>query len=135
MQLVDLGLRASFVVMLGVVVMLQVFRPGNITHHRVQGAVVVYLLAGLAWAYLYDAIHRMDPSAIRLPGALVITSARLGLFQYFSFETLTTLGYGDVLPIGALARALASCEALFGQLYPALMIARLVSLEQHERAR
>ena len=134
-QLIDLSIRAGFVVMLGVVVMLQVFRPGDITHHRVQGTVVVYLLAGLAWAHLYDIVHLIDPSSIRLPIAPVVASARLALFQYFSFETLTTLGYGDVLPIGAFARALASSEALFGQLYPALMIARLVTLELRERSR
>ncbi len=134
-QLVDLSLRAGFVVMLGVIVMLQVFRPGDITHHRVQGTVVVYLLAGLAWAHLYDIVHLIDPSAIRLPTSPVAASARLALFQYFSFETLTTLGYGDVLPSGAFARALASSEALFGQLYPALMIARLVTLELRVRSR
>ena len=134
-QLADLVLRVCFVVTLGVVVMLQVFRPGNITHHRVQGAVVVYLLAGLAWAHLYDIVHLINPSAIRLPGLSVVPSARLGLFQYFSFETLTTLGYGDILPVGAVARALTSSEALFGQLYPALMIARLVTLELRERPR
>ena len=134
-QLADLLLRVGFVVLLGVVVMQQVFRPGSVTHHRVQGAVVVYLLAGLAWAHLYDIVHLLDPGAIRLSLVPVATSARFALFQYFSFETLTTLGYGDILPIGAFPRALASSEALFGQLYPALMIARLVTLELHERAR
>ena len=54
---------------------------------------------------------------------------RPGLFRYFSFETLTTLGYGDVLPTAPVSRSLASSEALFGQLYPAAMIARVISLE------
>ena len=134
-QLADVTLRAGFVLLLGVVVMLQVFRPGNITHHRVQGAVVVYLLAGLAWGHVYNIVHLIDPSAIRIPLVPIVPSARFAQFQYFSFETLTTLGYGDVLPISALARALASSEALFGQLYPALMIARLVTLELRERSR
>jgi hypothetical protein len=49
--------------------------------------------------------------------------------RYFSFTTLTTLGYGDILPVSPVARSLATSEALFGQLYPAVMIARLISLE------
>ncbi len=55
--------------------------------------------------------------------------ARRGMLRYFSFATLTTLGDGDVQPVSPIARSLAILEALFGQLYPAVMIARLVSLE------
>ena len=55
--------------------------------------------------------------------------ARTGMPRYFSFTTLTTLGYGDILPVSPVARSLATSEALFGQLYPAVMIARLISLE------
>jgi Ion channel len=133
--LVNLALRAAFIVLLGVVVTVQVFRPGNITQHRVQGAVVVYLLAGLAWAHFYAALHLLEPLAFKLPTESTHLASHLGLFQYFSFETLTTLGFGDILPISPFARALVSSEALFGQLYPALMIARLVTLELHARSR
>jgi hypothetical protein len=52
---------------------------------------------------------------------------------YFSFVTLTTVGYGDMAPIHPLTRSLATLEALVGQLYPAILIARLVSLELHAR--
>jgi hypothetical protein len=133
--LVNLALRAAFIVLLGVVVMVQVFRPGNITQHRVQGAVVVYLLAGLAWAHFYAVLHLLEPLAFKLPIEPTHLASHLGLFQYFSFETLTTLGFGDILPANPVARALVSSEALFGQLYPALMIARLVTLELHARSR
>ncbi len=126
-QIADVALRTSFVVLLGVVVTLQVFRPGDVTHHRVQGAIVVYLLAGIAWGYAYEIVAIVN--AASFSGKLLLPFARPGAFRYYSFETLTTLGYGDILPVSPFARSLASCEAIFGQLYPAAMIARLISLE------
>ena len=134
-ELADLVMRAGFVLLLGVVVMSQVFRPGDITHHRVQGAIVVYLLAGLAWAHAYQILFILDPSAIRYTGPAEALGTASGMLRYYSFETLTTLGYGDFVPVSPIARALASSEAVFGQLYPAAMIARLVSLEMLERGR
>jgi hypothetical protein len=126
-------LRMAFVLMLAVIITLQVFRPGNVTHHRVQGAICVYLLAGLAWAYAFDMLLALDRSAFHVSENYSLLPARTGLLRYFSFVTLTTLGYGDILPISPIARALATSEALFGQLYPAVMIARLVSLEILDR--
>jgi hypothetical protein len=127
--------RLLFVLMLGVMVTARVFRRGNVTYHRVQGAICVYLLAGLAWAYSYEILVLVNHTAFRVTEDYASHSARVGLFRYFSFVTLTTLGYGDVLPVSPLARSLATAEALFGQLYPAVMIARLISLEIFERTR
>jgi hypothetical protein len=128
----DLVLRAGLVLVIAVLVIMQIFRPGNVSHHRVQGAVAIYLLAALAWAYAYEILHLLDPNAFHI-GATGGSTPNLALFRFFSFETLTTLGYGDVLPIDSVARALAASEALFGQLFPAVMITRLVSLEFAER--
>ncbi len=127
-QIENLVLRVAFILLLGTVVTSQVFRPGDVTHHRVQGAIVVYLLAAMAWSHLYQIVDLVDGSAFWLSAAARAGSP-LGLFRYYSFETLTTLGSGDVLPISPMARSLSSSEALFGQLYPAAMIARLISLE------
>jgi hypothetical protein len=132
-ELADLAMRIGFVLLLGVVVMSQVFRPGDITHHRVQGAIVVYLLAGLAWAHAYQILGILDHNAIRYTGPADALGSASGVLRYYSFETLTTLGYGDIVPVSPIARALASSEAVFGQLYPAAMIARLVSLEMLDR--
>jgi hypothetical protein len=121
--------RLMFVLTLAVIVTMQVFRPGSVTHHRVQGAICVYLLAGLAWSYAFDILWVIDKAAFRVPVAAGVFPMRTGLFRYFSFVTLTTLGYGDILPASPIARSLATSEALFGQLYPAVMIARLISLE------
>jgi hypothetical protein len=132
-QVIDIGLRAGFILLLASLVTAQVFRPGDVTHHRVQGAIVVFLLAGLAWGYVYEIVAIVNPLAFDVPMHVGQAFARPGLFRYFSFETLTTLGYGDVLPRTPIARSFVSCEAVFGQLYPAAMIARLVSLEFSER--
>ena len=128
----DLLLRACFVLLIAALVTVQIFRPGNYSHHGVQGAICIYLLAALAWAYAYEIVHVLDPDAFRI-GATKGATPNLALFRFFSFETLTTLGYGDVLPVDSIARTLAAMEALFGQLFPAVMIARLVSLEIAER--
>jgi hypothetical protein len=127
--IIDNVVRLAFVLMLAVIVTSQVFRPGNVTHHRVQGAICVYLLAGLAWSYAFDILWVLDHSAFRVADITDAVPARSGMLRYFSFVTLTTLGYGDILPVSPIARSLATSEALFGQLYPAVMIARLISLE------
>jgi hypothetical protein len=121
--------RLTFVLMLAVIVTVQVFRSGNVTHHRVQGAICVYLLAGLAWAYSFDILFILDHSAFRIADVHNAVPSRIGMLRYFSFATLTTLGYGDILPVSPIARSLSTLEALFGQLFPAVMIARLISLE------
>ncbi len=103
-----------------------VFREGPITADRVRGAVVAYLLLGLVWTFGYILVERFSPGAIQASGAPPRNNAH---FAYFSFVTLTTLGYGDTVPVHPVARSLAIAEALVGQLYPAILIARLVSLQ------
>ena len=103
-----------------------VFREGPITADRVRGAVAAYLLLGLVWTFGYILVERFSPGAIQAGGGSPKNSAH---FAYFSFVTLTTLGYGDTVPVHPVARSLAIAEALVGQLYPAILIARLVSLQ------
>lgn len=121
----------SFGIM-AVVMLVQVFRQGPVTHHRIQGAIAVYLLLGLSWAGAYELIDLMHQGAFTgtFGGAKVGTS-----WLYYSFVTLTTLGYGDIVPVQPLARSMAVTEALVGQLFPAILIARLVSLEVQERSK
>ena len=105
------------------VVLVQTFRAGPVNIHRIQGAVAAYLLLGLACAQAYELV------ALLATGAFAIASAdpRRHVFVYFSFVTLTTVGYGDVTPVHPVARSIAIVEALTGQLYPAILLARLVS--------
>jgi hypothetical protein len=117
--------------LLAALVIEQVFRPGPVTGYRIQGAIVVYLLLGLIFAQVYKAILIVLPGSFASAGLELATEHGL---LYFSFVTLTTVGYGDITPIHPIARSLAVGEALVGQLYPAILIARLVSLQIIARA-
>jgi hypothetical protein len=111
------------------VILRSVFRPGPITMHRVQGAVAAYLLFGLMWATLYAIVITFDANALHDGRGLPIAPEASDTLFYFSFVTLATLGYGDVVPVNSACRSLAVVEALTGQLYPAILIARLVVLQ------
>jgi ion channel len=119
---------------LAAVVLAQVFREGPITAQRLQGAVAVYLLFGLAWAFTYTFIALRWPDAFA--SSAVATNPKSDLssrFVYFSFVTLTTTGYGDITAVHPMARSLVMAEALVGQLFPAILLARLVSMEVYYR--
>ena|SRR5580765_33209 len=124
----EISTLATLVVLCGVVLAL-VVRRGPITARRIQGAIAVYLLLGFIWAEAYELV------ALWHPGAFTGTVHGSGSlpWTYYSFVTLTTMGYGDIMPVHPLARAAAVLEALTGQLYLAIMLARLVSLELQSR--
>ena len=111
----------------------QIFRTGPITSRRIQGSVAVYLLLGLLWAVWYDIIEVLQPRSF---GILTQEGgASLPQLAYFSFTTLTTLGFGDIVPLKPIARSLVMLEALVGQLFPVILIARLVTMEIEHQAR
>jgi len=114
------------ILLISLVLLTQIFRPGRVTHVRIQGAIAVYLLFGIGWAHAYHI------AAIRHPGSFSVPAGEaptMVAWIYFSFVTLTTVGYGDITPVLPIARTLAMGEALAGQLYLAVMIARLVAME------
>jgi hypothetical protein len=119
------GAALVTVVAMTFVVLVQAFRAGPINVHRIQGAVAAYLLLGLAWALAYETVALVATGAFSFAGP---AEGERGRFIYFSFVTLSTLGYGDVTPVHPVARSLAVAEALTGQLYPAILLGRLVSL-------
>jgi hypothetical protein len=129
----DAALELSTLVSLGLmtaVVLTQTFRSGPVNVHRIQGAVVAYLLLGLVWASAYEVVALLVPGAFEGAEPVAHDSR---IWIYFSFVTLTTVGYGDVTPAHTAAQSLAMLEALTGQLYPAILLARLVSLEAQSR--
>jgi hypothetical protein len=112
-----------------------VFGPGRVTFHRVQGAVVLYLNFALIFFFFYRVLYAHAPDAFSgLPTGRVDGGAGASLL-YFSFSTLTTTGFGDITPLHPMARSFANLEAVIGQLYPATLLARLVSLEIEHRRR
>lgn len=120
-----------FTVLVTALVTSRTFAPGRVTAHRVQGAVLVYLNVAALCAIAFDVLATHAPGAIvSTVGGLLSRSpgARMAELSYFSLSTITTTGYGDLVPVHALARSLANLEALFGQLFPATFLARLVAL-------
>jgi hypothetical protein len=113
---------------LGCVVARAVFAPGRVTYHRIIGAILVYLSVALIFVALYTIIGMLVPKAFS--GILFEDNPALASnVIYFSFVTLTSTGYGDVFPIHPVARSLCNLETIVGQLYPATLLARLVTLE------
>jgi len=125
----DASVLLSLLVM-SVAVGINVFGPDSNVMNRLIGAIVLYLLVAMMWASAYLIVSFADPSAFSKP-----TQPETPTLQwlYFSFTTLTTLGYGDIVPVSRLARSLAMVEALIGQLYPAVILARLVSVDLSNR--
>jgi hypothetical protein len=119
----NFSVLAAFLV-LAIAVGINVFTRDVSVLERVAGAVVLYLLIGLLWANIYMLVHRLAPGSFSRPTG---DAADFPEWVYFSFVTLTTVGYGDITPVARGARALATLEAFVGQLYPAIIIARFVS--------
>jgi hypothetical protein len=100
-----------------------------VTFHRVIGAVLLYLNIGLIFVALFCFVGLSIPTAFTGIGPLRDNLSVAGDLIYFSFVTLTSVGYGDIVPLHPFARGLANVEAIIGQLYPATLLARLVTLE------
>jgi len=104
----------------------------SINVNRLVGALCIYEMLGLIWAILFAVIVHISPTAF--PVTALNTESTFWDFVYYSFVTLTTLGYGDVAPSGGTTKALAYMEALVGQLYLAVTIASLVGTHlEHTR--
>jgi voltage-gated potassium channel Kch len=108
-----------------------VLRSGPVTRRRIEGAIAAYVLLGVTWAQAYEMVALAHAGAFA--GRVDDTGGFTG-WLYYSFVTLTTVGYGDIVPVHPIARSLAVLEALTGQLYPAILLARLVSLEVTSRS-
>jgi hypothetical protein len=122
------GGRLLAVATLTVVIGRAVFAPGEVTRHRIEGAIVLYMNFALFFFILYQLIDVLVAGSFSgLPQAGTEHGSGAALL-YFSFGTLTTASYGDIKPIYPFARNLTNLEAVIGQLFPATLLARLVSL-------
>jgi hypothetical protein len=113
---------------LSIVVARAVFARGKVTYHRIIGGVLLYLTIGLTFVALFGFLIIAVPNTFNV-SASYQGNFGIGSLIYFSFVTLTTIGYGDIVPLHPYARGLANIEAVIGQLYPATLLARLVTLE------
>ena len=115
------------------IVFRQVSQEGPVSGHRVRGSIALYLLIAILFAFLYGLTEELAPGAFTMPGSQAGGVARGETFYYFSIVTLTTVGFGDITAVHPFVRSLVMLEALIGQLYPAILIARLVTLQLDAR--
>jgi hypothetical protein len=130
------GATTLFLGFIAYKIIAEVARLRTVTLDTIFGAGCGYLLLGLVWAFAYSIINVLAHPAFiftnvpSLPaGADLVQQSRLVNLFYFSFITLTSTGFGDILPMAAAAKAFAVCEVIVGQFYVAILVARLVSLE------
>jgi hypothetical protein len=131
---IDTGLSLAFTAVITGLTLRQVFRAGPITPYRIEGAVAAYLLVAYAWALAYQLVDLNDPAAFKFTPADLPQTLRFQL-QYLSLTTLTSVAYGDITPVSPVARSLAALEGTIGQLFPVVLLARLVSQELYYRQR
>lgn len=128
-----LGIAALLSVILLIARLL--FSVKRADYETINAAICVYLLMGVLWSLAYSMTDLLIPGSFSYPLTPVDTDAmKIGGEHsitplYFSFVTMTTLGYGDVVPVGAAARVLAIAQAMIGQIYLVVLVARLVGLQ------
>lgn len=117
-------------------------RAGRVTMDKIAAALCVYILIGISWGLAYILLEFVQPGSFSFSGSPLATPLEEGnalnrvdsildarpSFSYFSFVTMTTLGYGDITPLTQPARSLAVLQAIVGQFFLAVLIARLVGL-------
>ena len=103
-----------------------IFHEQDVTKDTIAGAAAVYLLFGLMWSFLYGVLEHIEPGSFAISEAQ--TLGERNIFIYYSFVTITTLGYGDIMPVTYIASSLAVMEAVVGQLYLVVLVAWLVGM-------
>lgn len=112
-----------------VLIGLDIFRTDEVDGDTIAGSISVYLLLASLFAVVFTIVGNLNPDAFRMPGDLAAPDGSMGpdrVMVYFSLTTITTLGYGDITPRGEMARSLSNLEALLGQVYLTVLVARLV---------
>jgi hypothetical protein len=105
----------------------------GVDREMIYMAILLYLLAALMWAFLYTFLELVDPASFNVD--LGDSKGYLLVFQYYSFVTITTLGYGDITPVTEVAKAFSVLEAVCGQLYLVVVVAWLVGMHVSNRSR
>lgn len=134
--------EAAFLGFLATVVTRQLLSEDDVSGHAILAGISVYLLMAFLFNYLYFLVELVEPGSFQLYGQamnLRALATDAGVIShellYYSFTTLTTVGYGDITPVSQASRGLAALEAVAGQLYIAILVARLVGLHIAKRVR
>ena len=105
----------------------------EVNREIIFAAMLLYLMAALGWAFLYTFLELIDPASFNI--ALDRPEGHILIFQYYSFVTITTLGYGDITPVTEVAKALSVLEAVIGQLYLVVAVAWLVGMHVSRKSK
>lgn len=124
--------RALFMILIAVTILFDLFRSPKVTGDSLAGAVCIYLMIALIWGHLFLLVEFL------LPGSFSFTHGDKAMalwlsrefypFYYYSLITMTTVGFGDMLPLTTAARTLTTLEAIIGQVYLTILVARLVGM-------
>jgi hypothetical protein len=125
--LTDLILSIVTFLLLIILVLLKVFEPGPITLHRVIGSIVVYMLMANLFAIVYLFFYQYINGSFQVSLPPFESNSLAANFMYFSYITITTTGFGEIVPLHPIARSLVQVEAIIGVLYPVILIGSLVS--------
>jgi len=117
---------AAFFIFAIIQILIFVYTQKEVTRDLIAGAAIVYLLMALAWSFIFGVVESLNPGSFSIPDIEGISTSRS--FLYYSFVTITTLGYGDITPVTSLARSLCILEAVIGQLYLVVQVAWLVGV-------
>jgi len=109
------------------------FRSDRVDREIIYMAILLYLLAALMWAFLYTFLELLEPASFNID--LGHPKGFFLVFQYYSFVTITTLGYGDITPVTEVAKAFSVLEAVCGQLYLVVVVAWLVGMHVSNKSR
>jgi len=127
LSIVHESLGLLFFLMIGLIAFRTILTVEIVTTNTLYGAMSSFLLIGLFWCHVYMLIDTLNPDAFNFATTILSREARMEHFIYYSFVTLTTLGYGDVRPIGEFARLFAWLEAVTGQFFLTVLVSQLVA--------
>jgi hypothetical protein len=126
LQVVGYMCGVAFILFAIIRMLIFIYSHKEVTRDLIIGAAVVYLLMAIMWTFVFTVVETLHPGSFNLPEGQSMEAGEH--FIYFSFVTLTTLGYGDITPVTRLARNLCTLEAVIGQLYLVVQVAWLVGV-------
>ncbi len=131
-ELANFVAGSLFLLYVIVVILRYLFATRRVTVNVIAASLCVYLLLAVLWAEIYSIMEIVEPGSFRMPDADIsgplFAGHRINLALYYSLVTMTTLGYGEITPRSMPARSIAAMEAVMGQIYLAVLVARLVGM-------
>jgi len=122
---------AGFIALIVFLILRHIFRRRDVDADTIAASIVAYLLMAVMWGLVYQVIHILIPGSFHFPAG---TEPNPTVFRYFSLVTITTVGYGDMVPLSKAARGFANLEAVVGQIYLVILVSWLVGMYVSARA-